>query len=153
MNIIDELGDTYIDINETIVSIEQEANARGYHRKKAKFKAKRVFNNQAYFLFMFTRLEDKIKTLATEIIDYKSGLSYNYKNERVWKMLKQRNDRDRLNLMERASLLTTYNGTDYHLIMGYKQQRDTIAHGGIVPVLNMTAAINDISRLYDDIKK
>ncbi len=153
MNIIDELGDTYTDINESYVSIEYKAKARGHHRKKAKFKAKRVLNNQAYFLFMFTRLEEKIKTLATEIIDYKSELSYNYKNERVWKMLKQRNDRDQMDLMAITSLLTTYNGGDYHKIMEYKRQRDTIAHGGIVPALNMTAVISDISRLYDAIKK
>jgi hypothetical protein len=151
MNIIDELGDIYNDFDNTYAAIEFEASARGWHRKEAKYQTKRALNDQAYFLFMFTRLEDKIKTLATQVIDYKSNLNYNYQNERAWQMLKQRNDRDKLNLMECVSFLVTYNSRDYHLIMRYKQQRDTLAHGGIVPTINMTAAINDISRLYDNL--
>ena len=115
MNIIDELGDIYSDLNNRYGAVEFEATARGWHRKEAMFKAKRALNDQAYFLFMFTRLEDRIKTLATQIIDYKSGLTYNYQNERAWQMLKQRNDRDRLNLMESVSLLIPYNGPDYKL--------------------------------------
>jgi len=34
----------------------------------------------------------------------------------------------------------------------YKKQRDNIAHGGIVSPINMTAAISDMKRLYDELK-
>lgn len=151
MNIIDELGDIYNDLDNNYAAIEFQAVARSWHRKEAKFKAKRALNDQAYFLFMFTRLEEKIKTLTTQIINYKSGLTYNYQNQRAWQILKQRNDNDRLNLMECVSFLVPYNSADYNLIIRYKRQRDTLAHGGIVPTINMTAAINDISRLYDNL--
>lgn len=148
MNIIDQLGDIYTDIDNSYASIEATARAREHYKKEAKYQRKRELNDQAYFLFMFTRLEDRIKELSTNLIDHKSATLTNYKNKRVWEIIKQRNDTDRLTLMEKVSFLTQFNGADYHLILGYKRQRDTIAHGGIVPAINMTAVINDMTRLY-----
>jgi len=72
MNVIDELGEIYKEFDNTYSTIELKARAKGHYKKEAKYQAIRELNDQAYFLFMFTRLEDRIKDLSTKMINNKS---------------------------------------------------------------------------------
>lgn len=151
MNIIDKLADMYIDIDNAYAVDASKARARGHHRKEAEYEAKRKLNDQTYFLFMFTRLEDRIRELSKKIFISKSNKLTNYKNQRVWDMIRQRGNRDRLSLLERVSFLTQYNGSDYNIIVRYKKLRDDIAHGEEVNEIDMTAVINNMIRFYRDL--
>lgn len=149
MNIIDELNIIYSDLNSNYSAKETQARARRHFRKERIFQQQRALNDQAYFLFMFTRLEERISFLATSLINSKVTSISNYKNKRVWQLIKERNDSDRLPLKEKVSLLTQFNGADYQLILRYKRQRDTIAHGGVVLAMNVATIFTDIGRLYN----
>src|SRR5258708_25767257 len=98
MNIIDELNIIYSDINNNYSAQETQARARRYFRKERTYQQQRALNDQAYFLFMFTRLEGKINSLCTLLIDAKVASISNYKNKRVWELIKHRNDDDMLPL-------------------------------------------------------
>lgn len=152
MNVIGTLGEIYKSIDNQYASIELQARSRGHFRKEAAQQKIRELNDQAYFLFMFSRLEERIKTLSTDIIDNRCNNTVNYRNQRVWRMIKQRNDNQRLDLMERASLITVFNGADYQQIHRYKTQRDAIAHGRNVQITNMNIIISDMSSMYERLK-
>jgi hypothetical protein len=64
MTIFDELGNIYDEIDNTYSRLETQARARGFKRKEAEYARKRQLNDQSYFLFMFTRLEDRIRSLS-----------------------------------------------------------------------------------------
>jgi hypothetical protein len=141
----------YTDVDNAYAADAARARAKGYHRKEADYEKKRKLNDQAYFLFMFTRLEDRIRKLSEIVFIRKSDKLTNYKNQRAWDMIRQRGNRAHLDLLERVSFLTQYNGPDYHIIVGYKRLRDNIAHGEEIDEVDMTAVINNMTRFYRDL--
>lgn len=148
MTVFDELGDIYAEINSRYAALELQARARGFTRLENKILKKRKLNDQAYFLFMFTRLEDRISSRATVLIDKKCLQISNYQNKRVWDMLKLKNDAHRLPLKDKTSLLVPFGGADYTLISSYYALRNTIAHGGTVAAINISTVLIDMQNLY-----
>jgi hypothetical protein len=148
MNIFDELAEIYAEIDTTYANKELEARSKGYNRKELEYQKKRAQNDQAYFLFSFTRLEERINDISTRYIDSKSLHTSSYKSQRAWQIIKRINDANRLYLMDRVSFFTQIGHADYNLIGNYKGQRDTIAHGGTIPAINMTTVFADMRRLY-----
>jgi len=151
MSIIDKLADMYTDVDNTYAANAARARAKGYNRKEADYEKKRKLNDQAYFLFMFTRIEDRIRKSSERVFSRKSDKLTNYKNQRAWDMIRNRGNRDHLDLLERVSFLTLYNGSDYQIMVGYKRLRDNIAHGEEVDEIDMTAVINNMTRFYRDL--
>lgn len=66
-------------------------------------------------------------------------------------MMRQRGNRNHLDLLERVSFLTRYNGPDYQIMVGYKRLRGDIAHGKKVDEIDMAAIINNMTSFYRDI--
>lgn len=122
MTIFDELGNIYDEIDDFYSRQEIQARASGFHRKESAYSRKRQLNDQSYFLFMFTRLEDRIRTLSESLIESKAATLTNWKYKRTWDILFKR--KDNIPLMDRVALLTKINGTDYHLINNYYKQRN-----------------------------
>lgn len=153
--IFDEIGAIYQEIDNKYASIVLTAQSRGHHIKEAKYIEKRKLNDHAYFLFMFTRLEDRIKNSASELFKNKVASITNRTNKRAWEIIKKKNEDDHLTLMDKVSFFLTSGNADYNLIFRYKKQRDTIAHGGFIihggniPPLNMPVALVDFKTLYD----
>jgi negative regulator of genetic competence, sporulation and motility len=148
MTVFDNLSTIYADIDDAYAADELSARARGFHVKELKIQNKRKLNDQAYFLFMFTRLEERVSSQVTLLINQKSTTITNYRNKRAWQILKSKNDDDRLHFKEKASLLLTFGGADYTLVLVYYKQRNTIAHGGTVPAINIPTVLTDFKRLY-----
>lgn len=61
MNVFDELSGLYGEIDSLYAVREPEAKSKGFHRKEAEWQRKRELNDHAYFLFIFTRPEDRIR--------------------------------------------------------------------------------------------
>jgi len=68
MNIFDELEAQYNEIDSRYSFMEFDCGRRGWHRKKQEYRQKREINDQAYFVFMFSRLENRIREESARLI-------------------------------------------------------------------------------------
>ncbi|MFN6380543.1 MAG: hypothetical protein ACK4WD_14780 [Flavobacteriales bacterium] len=89
MNIFDQLGKVYSEIDATYASFEVIARSKGHHKKETEYNEKRQLNDQAYFLFMFTRLEDRVRTLSNSLIDNKMQTLSDWKSKRSWEIIQK----------------------------------------------------------------
>lgn len=149
--IFDELAAIYSEIDNEYSVREAHARASGHVRIEASYRRKRELNDQAYFLFMFTRLEDRIRQLSTELIDNKFRTLTNWNYRRTWEILHKR--KDNIALMDRVALLTRIGQLDYNLIKRYYDQRNNIGHGQsfTIPIIIMNV-VADMQRLYFDLE-
>ncbi len=151
MNVFDHLGQTYLAIDAAYAQSEAITTLKSAHRKKLYLNKKRQLNNQAYFLFMFSRLEDRIRSLSDKLIDTKTSSLSDWKSKHTWGIIARR--KDRINLMERVALLTEIKGFDFQLIERYYKQRNSIGHGGDFTInISMPNVLADMKRLYKSLK-
>jgi len=90
MNIFDELGKIYNEIDNKYASIEVQARLRGHHKKEAEYSRKRQLNDQAYFLFMFTRFEGRVRDISDSLINSKVTNLVDWKINRAWDIINSR---------------------------------------------------------------
>lgn len=155
MNIFDELGKIYSEIDNTYASIELQSRALGYNRKEQEYQRKRELNDQAYFLFMFSRLEDRIKELSNNLIDDQYANLTNWSYKRTWDILYKRKTQNpnSIYFLDRVALLTEMGRPDYNLVERYYRQRNNIAHGNTFTIpINISTVVTDMKRLYNDLK-
>lgn len=152
MTIFDELGKIYNDIDNIYSGHEIQVRRKGFNRKEAEFARVRQLNDQAYFLFMFTRLEDRVRNLSDQLIDSKLATLTDWKAKRSWEIIQKQKNNDTLHFMNRVALLTQKGGADYNLIRQYYDQRNNIGHGGTFTVtISIPTVISDLKRLYKDL--
>ena len=145
--IFDELATIYFEIDNNYSVNEAAARARRHKRVEANYRRKRELNDQAYFLFMFTRLEDRIRELSIELIDNKYNNLTNWNYRRTWEILHKR--KKDIPLLDRVALLTQIGQTDYNLIKRYYDQRNNIGHGGTFTItIDIGIVVTDMQRLY-----
>ena len=145
MNIFDELEAQYSEIDNQYSSIELDARSKGYPEKELQYRRKRKLNDQAYFLFMFTRLEDKIRQQSSALISKKQASISSWEERAVWDMLSS----DNIHFKKRLMLLFEKGRNDYELIISYYKERNSIAHGGnFTSPINMPLVIIEFKRLY-----
>lgn len=146
-----ELATIYFEIDNNYSVKEAAARARRHNRIEVKYRRKRELNDQAYFLFMFTRLEDRIRELSIDLIDdkYNNLTDWNYR--RTWEILHKR--KKDIPLLDRVALLTQIGQTDYNLIKQYYDQRNNIGHGGTFTIpIDIGIVVTDMQRLYYTLK-
>ena len=131
--------------NGDLAIIETGARVGGDTTVEDQTVRQRELNDQAYFLYMFTRLEEKIRQSTTVLFDSKIVTTTDPKDLRAWEMIKAN---DRLSLMNHVTFLTPSGGADYNLIKGFKRQRDEIAHGGLVPSILISYVHSEMTRFY-----
>jgi len=152
MSIFDKLGEQYQEIDDLYVGIELEARSRGWHKKESLYQDKRVLNDQAYFLFMFSRLEDRIRAQSSKLIDKKRKTIRSWKQRAAWDILPTSPKAD-YPFKKRLALLVEQGSHDYNLIVDYYQERNSIAHGGsFTKPIVMPTVIHELKRLYQLIK-
>ena len=86
-------------------------------------------NDQAYFLYLFTRLEDAINEAVATLLLGRRAASVGWDDRRVWQAWSRMPVRD-IALMSKAEVLLDKGRQDYATIKGYYDGRNTIAHGG-----------------------
>lgn len=153
MTIFDELEDQYYEIDNEYSNIEFDARAKKWCNKEAKYHRKRELNDQAYFLFMFSRLENHIKIESSAHITKKKTAMTSWKHKAVWDILSQDDRSDRLHFKKRLALLVEQGGSNFNLIADYYKERNSIAHGGsFINPISMPTVITEFKRLYKIIK-
>jgi len=151
MNVIEELEIIYTEIDDSYASKEFEAHSKGYNIKENEFQNIRSINDHSYFLIAFTRLEDRIKTVTQNLIDSKLQNLNSWSYIRVWRIIKNRESRDRLSFLEYVELLTEKGQSDYNLIRDYYNDRNIVAHGNSLRSIDMATVFQDFKRLYNDL--
>ena len=149
MTIFDELGSQHYEIFDHYSSKEFEASSHGRVRKQKKYRRQNEINDQAYFLFMFTRLEDHIRQQSATLIKRKKKSISSWKQKAAWEILPSDPTADDLSFKKRLALLTEKGGSDYNLVSQYYEERNSIAHGGdFISKINMPNVIYELKRLY-----
>lgn len=148
MNIFDELEAQYNEIDNQYSSREFEAMHRGWTKKERKYQRKREINDQAYFLFMFSRLEDKIREESSELIVKKKASISSWKQKAAWEILPDSPSAE-LHFKKRLALLAEKGARDFNLVSDYYKERNSIAHGGnFIRPISMPTVISELKRLY-----
>lgn len=150
--IFDELEEQYNNIDNEYSSIEFEATSKGWVNKEFQYQRKRELNDQAYFLFMFTRLEYRIREQSSVLITKKQCSIQSWKQRASWDILPS-SARDSIPFKKRLALLIEKGSQDYNLILSYYTERNSIAHGGnFISSINMPLVISELKRLYRAVK-
>ncbi len=145
MNVFSELRKLYFEIDDEYSTNEFTARSNGHQRKENYWKRKRELNTHAYFLFLFTRLENLITTKSIALVDQKKGGITHWKTKAIW----ENTDPDKLHFKKRVGLLTEKGQAIYNKISSYYELRNEIGHGGTIP--SITSAI-DMVTVFDDMK-
>ena len=87
MNIFGELSMLYKEIDDLYAIKEFEARAKGFNKRETEWRRKRELNDHAYFLFIFTRLEDRIREQSSKLIKSKQDILQNWRIRSAWDIL------------------------------------------------------------------
>lgn len=148
MSIFEELEAQYNEIDNQYAVTEFEAMSKGWTKKETKYRRKRDLNDQAYFLFMFSRLEDRIREESSKLIAKKQTSISSWKQRAPWDILPSSATAD-LHFRKRLALLTEKGARDFNLISDYYKERNSIAHGGtFTRSISMPTVISEFKRLY-----
>jgi hypothetical protein len=152
MSIVVEIEKQYLDIERYYSSKEFEAFAASNAAEESYWLNRREMNTHAYFLFLFTRLEDHIKTESSKLISSKILASVDWKERAVWDIC---NDGE-LSLKKKLALLTEKGRTDYNTIVEYYQIRNDIGHGKTIAdisrTINMREFFEDLKNYFTSLK-
>ena len=149
MSIFKELGETYGEINSYYARRELEAKTRGWIRKEKIWARKRELNDHAYFLFMFTRLEDRIREQSSKLIMGKQTTLSRWRQRSAWDILPKEKESERLSFKNRLALLMKKGSKDYNRIIEYYYQRNTLGHGGnFSSPVSIPDVVDDFDRMY-----
>lgn len=130
-----------------------ESHLRRHYKKEKYYEELRIMNDHAYFLYVFTRLEGKIRELSDKLINKKVSALKDWKQNRVWDVIKKQSSEDKLSFLFRVSLLTPKDRNYYCLIKKYYDQRNKIAHGGnFTIVIDVGIVLNEIKSLFRCLK-
>ncbi len=153
MNIFDKLQKQYQEIDDNYARKEFSCRSKGHHKKEAELRVKRELNDHAYFLFMFTRLEDFIRKESSKLISQKQKTLTNLKQKRVWSIFPAAEDSNKIHFMHRVLLLVDKDSHDYNQVVKYYKQRNTISHGGTSSTaISIPTVVIDMKRLYSIFK-
>lgn len=142
---INELEDQFFEIENQYYSKEFYAHSRGFTNKERYWQKKRELNTHAYFLFLFTRLEEHIRRESKKLINKKKTNIQHWKTRAVWDNINVKN----IHFRNRLALLTERGDTTFNIVMEYYKKRNEIGHGGTIE--NINSAI-DMTDVFDKVK-
>lgn len=87
----------------------------------------RSHNDQAYLLYMFTRLEAVINECFEDLVSARS--IGNWHDTRPWLYFGEHKSYESLSLLAKTAMLTGKGGQDWKQIQRYYAERNSIAHG------------------------
>ena len=130
ISIFEELEALYCEINDKYAREEFDARARVDSDEEIKLARKRELNDHAYFLFLFTRLEDHIREQSSKLISDKQNNMMDWKDRRAWDILPKEKGSDNITFLNRVALLVDKGSHHYQKIKGYYELRNKLGHGG-----------------------
>lgn len=129
MTIVESIEEQYFDIENQYSTKEFDAHAIGDTATEDYWRRRRELNTHAYFLFLFTRLEDHIKTESNAIIEDRKINLIDWKERANW----ENTDSDNLHFKKRVALLTQRGHSVFNKIVEYYDVRNKIGHGKTIP--------------------
>lgn len=152
MNIIDEIEEQYFELEKRYAAKLFIAIGENDEEMERFWNDKRDVNAHAYFLFLFTRLEDFIKNESIYLINDKIANLTDWKEKAIWEISNDEN----LYFKKRLSLLTEKGKRDFNKISEYYSVRNEIAHGGtiedFVRKMNMQFVFEDFKKFFMRLK-
>jgi hypothetical protein len=146
MSIFKELSSQYYAIENVYAKQEFHASTRGWLKKEARIRNKRAINDQTYFIFMFSRLENKINQAVEKKVTKVKSSRHSWKLKAPWENLPKVED---IAFKNRVAILFERGKSNYNLVLEYYTERNSIAHGGgFKKPISMPAAITDLEKLY-----
>ena len=130
MNIFRELRIVYDEINNFYSINEFKARCKGWHVKEKLWSRKKLLNDHAYFLFAFTRLEDRIREQSSKLIERKQTSLQNWQQRSAWDILPKEKDSDSPYFKNRLALVIHKGSHDYGKVVKYYEWRNELGHGG-----------------------
>jgi len=160
MSVFDELETQYNEIEEWYSSLQFQTVRRGCATEATEYQKRRKINDQAYFLFMFTRLEDRIREESAKLIRREKGSISSWKQRAPWDILDSQLEKRKktqfhqgLNFKTCLALLTEKGASDFNLVLCYYEERNSIAHGGnFTKPISVPTVASELKRLYEVLK-
>jgi len=109
-------------------------------------------NDQAYFLYLFTRFEAEVDAAVVALLVTRAGSSSPWLERRVWQAWSRVPIRD-IAFLSKVEVLTDKGRNDYARAKEYYDGRNTIAHGGdweaqfVVP--NVAQTMHDLVQRFE----
>jgi hypothetical protein len=148
MSVFEELADQYENIDQHYSTLEFNASRRGWVRREEEWKRRRAINDQAYFLFMFSRLEDRIREESAKLIREKRDSISRWRQRAPWDLL-PKEPGGKMHFKNRLALLCDKDGANFGLVSEYYDERNSIAHGGdFIKPISMPSVIKEMKELY-----
>lgn len=147
MNIFEELEVLYSEIDDYYVRQELEARRNKDENKEREFARKRELNDHAYYLFMFTRLEDHVREQSSQLIKKSQDNITDWKQRRPWDILPNDKQSDKIFFLNRVALLVDKGSHHYQRIKSYYDLRNTLGHGGTFTTpVSMPTVVTDFNQ-------
>lgn len=87
-------------------------------------------NDQAYFLYLFTRFEAAVNEALLVVRDSRTDPAIPWPERRIWETLRRREVKN-VSFLTRVEILIDKSGSDYANVKSYYDGRNNVAHGGV----------------------
>ena len=131
MNIFSEIADQYQIADQAFAAIEQIAFTQNDDRTFDRAAEQRRRNDQAYFLYLFTRFEYEVNKGVASLIASRLALGATWSDQRIWDAW-TRNEIKDIPFLSRVEVLLDKSKGEYASIKKLYKSRNEISHGGIL---------------------
>ena len=131
MSIFLDIADQWQIADDAFAALESNAYAANDDPSYDAAVDQRKRNDQAYFLFLFTRFEDAVTQAIKPIVNNRTAGAA-WPERRIWEAwsaLVLKDDRS-MHLLSKVEVVTDKSRNDYETIQEYYKGRNRIAHGG-----------------------
>lgn len=150
--IFDDIENQYNEIDASYSVQEFGAVVKGWKKKAQKYRDIRLINDQAYFVFAFSRLEDHIHTQCSKLIQKRQASTASHRSVSAWH-IQDGTPGSRLALKKKIGLLMKSTDPDFSLLVDYYDERNNVAHGkAFSKPIAMPTVFADFVRIYKTLK-
>lgn len=128
MNIIKQIQAQHAIADNAFALLEQDAFARDDDTAFDSASEQRRLNDQAYFLYLFTRFESEVNIAAESLLRVRKDISTPWLERRVWDAWARNQVRD-IPFLSKVEVLLDKSTPLFALVRDFYKRRNTIGHG------------------------
>lgn len=129
MSVLLEVVANYEVIDEYLAIVEQRALQSGDENTFNRANRARQLNDQAYFLYLFTRFEAEVSSAVEDLLARRTDAAIAWTEQRIWQAWSRVRVSD-IAFLSKMEVLTDKRRADYATAKRYHDGRNRIAHGG-----------------------
>jgi hypothetical protein len=146
-----EIADYYAVADAAFAAVEQKAFQNDEDLAFDQARIARQHNDQAYFLYLFSRFEAAVNTASQTLLAQQRASTVAWPERRIWQAWARVQVRE-IAFLSKVEVLTDKGGQDYATIKDYYEGRNTIAHGGVWEaqffIPNVALTMNDLLQRF-----